>query len=136
MTPPDAEPTTEYKAVTFAEFGEILQRLDNRFRIVATETREEFEAQVEALKAEHERLLDGLPWLDRIWLQIGAERYHQDQKWGRENDSFHTMADWQSLIVERMAHPLPDSEKHYQNEHRLIEIAAMCVAALEARKHG
>jgi len=63
--------------------------------------------------------------------EVIKERCHQDEQWGGpEHDDQHNAEDWMRFIAEL----LPGSVKHGETRYRrrLIEIAALAVAAIES----
>lgn len=69
---------------------------------------------------------------DLIFMQIQIERRKQRAKWPLEHDEAHPPDMWQALIVERMARAMPEIDNHAY-VRRFVQIAALAVAALEAR---
>ena len=69
--------------------------------------------------------------------EIVAERKHQDEKWGGpEHDDKHGIRDWLSFIVVYLGKGVNrDAEwgrKLSISRYALIQVAALCVAAVEA----
>jgi hypothetical protein len=68
---------------------------------------------------------------DLIYAQITEERYGQDRQWGGKlHDDEHKKSLWRRILaehVERLRKEKGDSWRH-----RLVVIAALCVAAIEA----
>jgi len=79
-----------------------------------------------------------------VYKQIKAERRVQDAQWGGpEHDDNHTLSQWLDIIdrhksrlwhvlVKQQMGYLADQEAHQQSRDRLLKIAAICVAAIEA----
>jgi hypothetical protein len=67
-----------------------------------------------------------------IYLAISNERARQvTEGWTSEHDSNHSREDWASILVNYIY--LYERENYEQAEKRLIQIAAIAVAALEQR---
>lgn len=74
-----------------------------------------------------------------IFADIKAERSRQDEKWGgREHDRQHWPGDWCAFIFEHTAkafaaaHRGPGDGDRSDYKARLIEVAALAVAAIES----
>ena len=78
---------------------------------------------------------------DQIIAAIEAERTAQDAKWGgHEHDVTHTPKEWCDFLWQRVGyvsaasagrlHPTPDYER------RLIQVAALAIAAIEAEQRA
>ena len=77
--------------------------------------------------------------------RIAYERRSQDKKWGEQNK---TPAEWMSILGEEFGEVCTIVNKPIENhgqaldrthyEHELIQVAAVCVAAIEniRRQHG
>ena len=75
-----------------------------------------------------------------IYTELKQERKHQDKKWGGPlHDDTHDEDDWEAFIHERLLGvPRFDGGlAHDPYRHRMIEIAALAIAAIESydRKH-
>lgn len=68
--------------------------------------------------------------IDEILAEIKAERERQKTKWSLEHDRHHLMRDWISIIG-LLATKLLDGNRP-ENVRRFIQIAAICIAAIEA----
>lgn len=80
------------------------------------------------------RLLDLItppPATAQGWVaEIAAERQRQDAKWGGpQHDDEHDQAEWEQFIIERLAELGPCADTF---RHRMLEIAALAVAAMES----
>ena len=75
-----------------------------------------------------------------IYAQVQAERERQDAKWGGpDHDANHTAGDWISFIAEHADKalraemgPIDGDADLDEYRRRLIEVAALAVAAVEA----
>ncbi len=70
---------------------------------------------------------------------IQAERERQDAQWGGpEHDDHHTVEDWCSILFDRVERAQSEIEGYYAEvshqtyRHRLVQVAAVAVAAIEA----
>lgn len=67
---------------------------------------------------------------DKIWHQIQAERFRQDDKWGGPaHDDTHDMRDWTNYLQKRVRML---GVPHAGARRVLIQIAALAVAAIES----
>ena len=64
-----------------------------------------------------------------IWL-ILKERKHQDKIWGTQHDRKHTPGEWCD-ILEDYCSKYQFANGYAEDRKRLIQIAAICIAALE-----
>jgi hypothetical protein len=69
--------------------------------------------------------------LQRVIEDVENEREHQEERWGVANDDCNTLADWLSYI-QRYASLASDSNDRAAVRHRLIQMAALAVAAAES----
>lgn len=66
---------------------------------------------------------------DEIYQRISKERYEQDKQWGGpKHDNEHSILDWVAYIDTQLKKLL---HCPYEEESRLIKVAALAVAALE-----
>ena len=66
--------------------------------------------------------------------EVAEERARQDAKWGSQHDDQQTTAHFVELIkvYAGMARSMADVGDHEKAEHRLIEVAALAVAAAQS----
>jgi len=72
-----------------------------------------------------------------IFKMIDDERKYQESKWGQEFDLANTANDWVTYIVRyaaAAAEPMVHDKKVF--ETKMVKVAALAVAALEAVKQG
>ena len=70
-----------------------------------------------------------------VYDEIRMERQRQDEKWGGpEHDDEHRPADWKRLLERRlrMAENAYLEANAHLHRYRLVQVAALAVAALEA----
>lgn len=130
LEPTTAEERAEWKNLLLGPrsgmYGVTSSTRGNTLRLIADVARLEIELERRAPS------YSGINAEEIILLRIQGERMLQSRKWTLEHDCEHTPEEWQSLIVERMARPLPDIDD-YAYEKRFVQVAALAVAALEAR---
>jgi hypothetical protein len=68
-----------------------------------------------------------------VYDDIRAERQRQDVKWGGpEHDDRHLVGDWVGLLDDRVHLLYSDNEAGPGYRRRLVQVAALAVAAVEA----
>jgi hypothetical protein len=107
-----------------------------------TRSVEDLRAEVEAIEEERLRArltqLKSLPAVRRVLADVEWERDKQNQQWGgNEHDDLHGPRDWAAFITEHLGKALDEAERereperHSRYRRRLVEVAAVAVAAVE-----
>ncbi len=84
---------------------------------------------------ENERIEANAIALQKLLAEVAAERRRQDAKWGgAEHDDHHTVAEWARLIQNYAgwAEVMAGMASHYKARNRLLQVAALALAAVQA----
>lgn len=83
----------------------------------------------------------GMICVPDVYREVMKEREHQDELWGSAHDDQHTQENWMDLLqsyINKPAVSLLEDASLPEFRHRLVQVAAIAVAALESyeRKKG
>lgn len=74
------------------------------------------------------------PIVDEIYVDIKKEREYQDGRWGKDHDLRHSPNDWAAFTMRYLAKTTNEHITPSDYRKNMIKVAALAIAAIEARR--